>query len=69
LRKVKLILKRPGPGFTTTTRTGHRFFHQGLPENFQSKSAQKFSITIRLKKENQNSIDPDQFFDRDRDRV
>jgi len=45
------------------------FQNQGLLEIFQSRSAQKFSITIRLKKENQSPIDPELFFDRDRDRV
>jgi hypothetical protein len=44
-------------------------FNQSPLRNFQSRSAQKISITIRLKKENQSPIDPELFFDRDRDRV
>jgi hypothetical protein len=69
MQRVKLFFKRPVPCFTTTTWFLHRFFNQGLLEIFQSKSAQKFSIRVRLKNENQGSIDPDRFFNRDRDRA
>jgi len=68
LRNVKLILSSTRTAPTTTTRTWHGFFHQRSPGNFQAGSAENFSITIRLKKENQSSIDPDRFFDRDHDR-
>ncbi|HII98039.1 MAG TPA: hypothetical protein HA272_01945 [Methanoregula sp.] len=39
------------------------------PKIFQSKSARKKSITIRLKNKNQSPIVPDQFFNRDPDRA
>jgi hypothetical protein len=55
--------------FQSRSRSRSKFQNQTLPEFFQSGSAQKFSIKVRLKKENQGSIDPDRFFDRDRDRV
>jgi len=44
-------------------------FNQTLPENFRSKSAHNIPITIRLKNPKQGSIDPDQIFNRDRDRA
>jgi hypothetical protein len=49
------------------TRPEGPVFHQRSPGIFQSKSAQKISSKVRLKNENQSLIDPDQFFDRDRD--
>lgn len=68
LQKVKLILSSIDPDDTTTTCTQGRFFHQRLPENFQSKSAKFFSIKAWWKNKNQSLIDPDRFFDRDHDR-
>jgi hypothetical protein len=42
--------------------------NQGLMKNFQSKSARNFSITIRLGIPNRGPVDPEQVFNRDRDR-
>jgi len=44
------------------------FFNQGLLKNFQSKSAGKFSIKVRLKNKDQGLTNPDQIFNRDHDR-
>jgi len=53
----------------TPERSAHKpDFNQGLLKIFQSKSAEKFSIKVRLKNKSQSPIVPDRFFDRDRDR-
>jgi hypothetical protein len=44
------------------------FFNQSLLKKFQSKLAEKISITIRLKNKKRSPVDPDQFFNRDHDR-
>jgi len=43
------------------------FFSQGAIKKNQSKSAENFSIKVRLKNKNQSLIDPDPVFDLDRD--
>jgi hypothetical protein len=43
-------------------------FNQGLLKIFQSRFAQIFLITIRLKIFNRGLIDPDRIFNRDHDR-
>jgi len=40
-----------------------------MPEIFQSGSAEKFSIKVRLKNKNQSPVDPDQISNRDHDRA
>ena len=45
------------------------FFSQGALKKFQSKSAENFSIKVRLKNKNQSPVDPDPVFNRDRDRA
>jgi len=68
LQKVKLILISTKPGVTTRTYARYQIFNQRSLEKFQAGSAQNFSIKVRLKNKNQSLIDPDRFFNRDRDR-
>ena len=52
-----------GPEGVSTTEPGSRsrFFNQGMLKIFQSKSAEHFSIKVRLRNENQGLIHPDRF--------
>jgi hypothetical protein len=68
LHKVKLILSSNDPGFTTEQPIRQPIFNQRSPAFFQSGSAENFSIKAWLKNEIQSLIDPDQNFNRDRDR-
>jgi len=68
LQNVKLFCNDSGSVFTTEHVTRHRVFIRSLPEKFQARSAEKFSIRVWSKKENQSLIDPDRFFNRNRDR-
>jgi hypothetical protein len=54
--------------FTTEDGTGAPFFNQGLPENFPSRSAEKISSKVWLKKINQGLIDLRAVFRQGRDR-
>jgi len=68
LQKVKLLCTGAQDPLTTESCTGAPIFNQGLPEKFQSGSAENFSIKVRLKISNRSLIDPDHHFNRDRDR-
>jgi fatty acid-binding protein DegV len=68
LQKVKLIYSCHNPGITTITHSQQPVFNQTLLKKFQSRSAENFSIRVCLKNKNQSLIDPDQNFNRDRDR-
>jgi hypothetical protein len=68
LQKVKLILSSNNPGFMTEQSIRQPVFNQRSLEFFQARSAENFSIRVCLKNENRSLIDPDQNFNRDRDR-
>ena len=59
--KVNPFFTGPEGVSTTVRRSRSRFFSQGMLKIFQSKSAEKFSIKVRLRNENQSLIDPDRF--------
>jgi len=53
---------------TTDVRLRICFFNQSPVEIFSSRSAQNGSIKVQLKNKNQGTVDPELFFNRDRDR-